>query len=46
MRYSNIPNAARKYHYWRGVKSAAIVLVPLIIVLLIACNAAINALLG
>lgn len=45
MKYTTISKEARTYHYWRGVKAAAIVLVPIIIVLNIACNTAIDALL-
>lgn len=45
MKYTTISKEARTYHYWRGVKAAAIVLVPIIIVLTIACNMAIDALL-
>lgn len=45
MRYQiTASESARKYHYWRGFRSAAIVFVPVIIVLVLACNRIIDAL--
>lgn len=43
--YESTPVAARKYHYWRGFKAALLITVPVIIVLCVACNMAIDALL-
>lgn len=42
MHYESTPEAARKHHYWRGFTAALVLTVPVIIVLLIACNVAID----
>lgn len=40
----DIDPEVRKYHYWRGFRSACILLVPFILVLVYLLNSAIDAL--
>lgn len=44
MKHWDIPEEARKYHYWRGFRSASLVFAPFIIALVWACNTALSAL--
>lgn len=44
MTYQSITEADRKYHYWRGFRASLCLTIPLIVVLLVACNVAIDAL--
>lgn len=44
MTYQQITESYRKTQYWRGFRSAMLIAVPVIIILLIACNVAVDAL--
>ncbi len=34
MDYNDIPEAARKYHYWRGFIAASIIYIPILVIYL------------
>lgn len=44
MKHGTIAESARKYHYWRGVRTAVIVLSVPFLALMWACNVAIASL--
>lgn len=43
MKHQAVSESSRKYHFWRGFRSAAIVFVPIIAVFIVACLYAIDA---
>lgn len=43
MKYAYIEESARKYHYWRGFRSACVMLAPFLLALMFAINVLIDA---
>lgn len=42
MKHSSTSQAARKYHYWRGVRATLLILAPFIVALMYACTEALR----